>query len=109
MAETRAAAGRGKGKGGTALALPHTQTQTPPLPVPTTTRQVELGPVPAATLYDLEVSRRRRELRRSRRGPLRTGCREVDEEALLGGGFERGSVVGVSAEEGDFGVLVSEC
>ena len=65
-----------------------------------------LDPVSASTLYDLEVSRRRA---RSR-GPLvmRTGCREIDEEALLSAGFERGCVVGVSAEDVDFGVLVSQ-
>jgi hypothetical protein len=35
-----------------------------------------------------------------------TGCRELDEYVLLGG-FERGSVVGVSAEDEDVGMLVS--
>ena len=72
---------------------------------------VVLDPVPAAALYELEVARRRGLLR-----PLKatgagarfgTGCAEVDREVLGGGGFERGSVVGVSAEEVDFGVLVS--
>ncbi|EMR69658.1 putative fasciclin domain family protein [Eutypa lata UCREL1] len=37
---------------------------------------------------------------------MRTGCREIDEEALLSAGFERGCVVGVSAEDVDFGVLI---
>ncbi|KAI6085013.1 hypothetical protein F4821DRAFT_241712 [Hypoxylon rubiginosum] len=59
-------------------------------------------PVSGATLYDLEVARR--EKLRSR-GRVATGCGEIDEAALLGG-FERGSVVGVSAEDGDFGLLV---
>ncbi|KAK7754641.1 hypothetical protein SLS62_003425 [Diatrype stigma] len=68
----------------------------------TRTAPLPLDPVPGATLYDLEISRRRRA---RGRGPLRTGCREIDEEALLGG-FGRGCVVGISAEEVDFGVLV---
>ncbi|XXH02787.1 hypothetical protein Hte_009173 [Hypoxylon texense] len=59
-------------------------------------------PVSGATLYELEVTRREK-LRR--RGRIRTGCVEIDETVLLGG-FERGSVVGVSAEDGDFGLLV---
>ncbi|KAI1779091.1 hypothetical protein F4818DRAFT_239165 [Hypoxylon cercidicola] len=59
-------------------------------------------PVTGATLYELEVARRER-LRR--RGRIRTGCVEID-EAVLSGGFERGSVVGISAEDVDFGLLV---
>ncbi len=35
-----------------------------------------------------------------------TGCSELDDYLLLGG-FERGSVVGVSAEEEEMGLLVS--
>ncbi|KAI1080239.1 hypothetical protein F5B20DRAFT_119735 [Whalleya microplaca] len=61
-----------------------------------------LEPVSGATLYELEVARRER-LRQ--RGSLRTGCREIDRSTLLGG-FERGTVVGVSAEEVDFGLLI---
>ncbi|KAI2639407.1 hypothetical protein GGS21DRAFT_429361 [Xylaria nigripes] len=63
-----------------------------------------LGPVPdsGATLFRLEVERRE-DLRR--RGPISTGCPEIDDALLSVGGFERGSVVGVSAEVVDFGVL----
>ncbi len=55
-------------------------------------------PVSGATLYELQVARREKLRRRSR---VRTGCGEIDEAVLLGG-FERGSVVGVCAEDGDF-------
>lgn len=69
----------------------------PPLP------QLEPEPTSGATLFDLETARRRG-LRH--RGALKTGAAEIDEDVLLGG-FERGQVVGVSAEEGELGVLVS--
>ncbi|SPQ19519.1 53f8500f-8201-4620-a17f-1d8ec48babf6 [Thermothielavioides terrestris] len=58
------------------------------------------GPLPASLLLDQELARKER-LRR--RGNLTTGCRELDEYVLLGG-FERGSVVGVSAEEEEMGL-----
>ncbi|KAK5626832.1 hypothetical protein RRF57_002547 [Xylaria bambusicola] len=61
-------------------------------------------PVSGATLYAREIGRRKG-LRS--RGVVSTGCSEIDDALLLGGGFERGCVVGVSAEEVDFGVLVS--
>ncbi|KAI2780903.1 hypothetical protein F4815DRAFT_492972 [Daldinia loculata] len=61
-----------------------------------------LEPISGATLYELE-SARRETLRR--RGRVRTGCAEVDDAVLLGG-LERGSVVGVSAEDIEFGLLV---
>ncbi|KAI0521585.1 hypothetical protein F5B22DRAFT_544122 [Xylaria bambusicola] len=61
------------------------------------------APVSGATLYAREIGRRR-ELRS--RGVVSTGCSEIDDTLLLGGGFERGCVVGVSAEEVDFGVLL---
>ncbi|KAI1658779.1 hypothetical protein F4813DRAFT_44199 [Daldinia decipiens] len=61
-----------------------------------------LEPISGATLYKLE-SARRETLRR--RGRVRTGCAEVDDAVLLGG-LERGSVVGVSAEDVEFGLLV---
>ncbi|KAI0096796.1 hypothetical protein GGR51DRAFT_492280 [Nemania sp. FL0031] len=60
-------------------------------------------PVSGAALFASEV-RRRRGL--WRRGALATGCAEIDDVLLVGGGFERGCVVGVSAEEVDFGVLI---
>ena len=61
-----------------------------------------LEPVTAATLAEAE-GRRRREARA--RGACASGCAEVD-DCLLLGGLERGCVVGVSAEEEDFGVMV---
>lgn len=61
-------------------------------------------PVSGAALFGREMERR---MRLCRRGTLSTGCSEIDDALLLGGGFERGCVVGVSAEEVDFGVLVS--
>ncbi|CAJ2504249.1 Uu.00g116430.m01.CDS01 [Anthostomella pinea] len=61
-----------------------------------------LEPVSGATLLGLEVARREG---LARKGRLKMGCGEVDEAALMGG-LERGGVVGVSAEEGDFGMLL---
>ncbi|KAI0897271.1 hypothetical protein F4806DRAFT_393654 [Annulohypoxylon nitens] len=61
-----------------------------------------LEPTSGATLFELETARRRG-LRH--RGALKTGAAEIDEDVLLGG-FERGQVVGVSAEEGELGVLI---
>lgn len=61
-----------------------------------------LEPICAATLAENETARRDALLRL---GLVRTGCAEIDNEALLGG-FERGSVCGISAEEDDFGMLV---
>lgn len=63
----------------------------------------QLEPVSGATLFEQEA-RRRDAL--TRRGRCRTGCRELDDEVLLGG-FERGCVVGVSAEEEEVALLVS--
>lgn len=80
---------------------PTTTTTTASTPIP-------LDPVSGAALYDLEVSRRRALAAAGSRPRLAgTGCPEIDREVLLCGGFERGSVVGVSAEDVDFGVLVS--
>ncbi|OTB01814.1 hypothetical protein M426DRAFT_210372 [Hypoxylon sp. CI-4A] len=61
-----------------------------------------LEPMSGATLYEVETARREK-IRQ--RGKLKTGCAEVDDAVLLGG-WERGSVVGVSAEDGDAGLLV---
>lgn len=64
-----------------------------------------LEPVSGKLLFDQEC-RRRDALWRTGRGRLATGCGELDDCALAGGdgggegGFERGCVVGVSAEEG---------
>lgn len=62
-----------------------------------------LQPLPASALLEQELARKDR---LCSRGNLLTGCRELDEYVLLGG-FERGCVVGVSAEEEDLGMLVS--
>ncbi|KAI0405930.1 hypothetical protein F4802DRAFT_559953 [Xylaria palmicola] len=63
----------------------------------------ELVPISGATLFRREIERRRR---CHRRGVIPSGCSEIDDALLVGGGFERGCVVGVSAEEMDFGVLL---
>jgi hypothetical protein len=63
-----------------------------------------LAPVSGATLFGLEVERR---MGLRQKGNIPTGCAEIDKMVLLGGGLERGCVVGISAEEIDFGVLVS--
>ncbi|KAK8005229.1 hypothetical protein PG990_011266 [Apiospora arundinis] len=66
-----------------------------------------LEPISGSTLFDVEVARRE-QLRR--RGTLSTGCAEIDRQVLGGhgghGGFERGSVVGISAEHMDTGILI---
>ncbi|GKT42640.1 uncharacterized protein ColSpa_02821 [Colletotrichum spaethianum] len=62
-----------------------------------------LDPVSAAVLCSRETKRRDAA---KARGSLRVGCREVDEEVLVGG-FERGSVVGLSAESEQMGLLIS--
>ncbi|KAI0862950.1 hypothetical protein F4860DRAFT_471065 [Xylaria cubensis] len=62
-----------------------------------------LAPLSCATLFYQEIERRER-LHRS--GVIPTGCSEIDDVLLLGGGFESGCVVGVSAEEVDFGLLL---
>ncbi|KAK0729883.1 hypothetical protein B0H67DRAFT_476525 [Lasiosphaeris hirsuta] len=64
--------------------------------------RLALNPLPASTLLDQELDRKS-ELKR--RGNILTGCGEIDDYVLLGG-FERGCVVGVSAEEDDIGMLM---
>ena len=59
-------------------------------------------PVSAATLFEMETNRRK-DLQA--RGHLLTGCEEIDQMALCGG-LERGTVIGISAEEGEMGLLV---
>lgn len=54
-----------------------------------------LDPVPADVLAESETRRRNAA---KEKGPLGSGCAELDDYLLLGG-FERGCVVGVSAEE----------
>lgn len=85
-------------------------TITTPNPIPKdapnpsqTSSHYPLEPVAGIVLFDQEV-RRRDALR-----PCAIGCRELDESVLLGGGLERGCVVGVSAEEGgadDIGLVM---
>ena len=62
-----------------------------------------LEPVSGSVLFDLEL-RRRRLL--EERGYFKVGCKEID-EYVLAGGFEGGCVAGISAEDPDFGLLVS--
>lgn len=62
-------------------------------------------PVSAAVLASIE--KQRRDFVTSL-GPCRSGCDDLDGYVLLAGGFERGSVVGISAEDEDgVGVMVS--
>lgn len=76
--------------------------QVPPQPSQASSH-FQLEPVSGATLFEQET-RRRDAL--ARRGRCLTGCCELDDQVLVGG-FERGCVVGVSAEEDDVGLLVS--
>lgn len=69
----------------------------------TATPRLSIQPLPASLLLDQELARK---ASLSARGNLRTGCSELDDYVLLGG-FERGSVVGVSAEEEEVALLVS--
>ncbi|KAK1727834.1 uncharacterized protein BDZ83DRAFT_749637 [Colletotrichum acutatum] len=59
--------------------------------------------VSAAVLCSRETKRRDAAVARGR---VQVGSREVDEE-VLGGGFERGSVVGLSSESEQMGILIS--
>ncbi|KAF4928177.1 hypothetical protein CGCVW01_v002133 [Colletotrichum viniferum] len=63
-----------------------------------------IEPVSADVLLRRETKRRDA---LKKRGPVRVGCREVDEYVLMGGGLERGSVVGVSAESEQMGLMIS--
>ncbi|KAI0201808.1 hypothetical protein F4808DRAFT_459569 [Astrocystis sublimbata] len=63
-----------------------------------------LRPVTGAALFYEEIERR---TRLHRKGVLPTGCSEIDDALLVGGGFESGCIVGVSAEEAGFGLLLS--
>ncbi|KAF5665645.1 PET191-like protein [Fusarium heterosporum] len=62
--------------------------------------QFPVQPVPASILAEKEVQRRDAA---SRLGACRTGCAVIDEDVLLGG-FERASIVGISAEDEELGV-----
>jgi hypothetical protein len=74
-----------------------------PPPLPQASSHLPVEPLPASLLVDRELDRREKLLRK---GNLMTGCRELDDYVLLGG-FERGCVVGVSAEEEEMGLVVS--
>ncbi|KAI1636011.1 hypothetical protein F4809DRAFT_417754, partial [Biscogniauxia mediterranea] len=69
-------------------------------------------PISGATLYALELERRERlSAEAEEEGGsacfCATGCPEIDREVLGAGGWERGTVVGVSAEGGgEMGLLV---
>ncbi|KFA48670.1 hypothetical protein S40293_04532 [Stachybotrys chartarum IBT 40293] len=76
----------------------------PPLPPPSqASSHFPLEPIPASVLAEAE--RKRRDAL-DELGRCSTGCAELDDHVLLGGGFERGCVVGLSAEEEDVGVLI---
>lgn len=75
----------------------------PPLPASQASSHLSLDPVPAWVLADREARRRDAV---AELGRCMTGCAVLDDEVLLGG-FERGSVVGVSAEDEEMGVQAS--
>lgn len=77
---------------------PPDASQSPSLP-----HHFPAAPISGTTLFEAEV-KRRDALWDHGRGNLTTGCREIDEAVLAGGGFERGCVVGVSCEEEDVGL-----
>ncbi|KAK3330875.1 hypothetical protein B0H66DRAFT_545095, partial [Apodospora peruviana] len=62
-----------------------------------------LGPILYAS--DLVEQRDLERKRKRGRNILTTGCKDIDEHVLLGG-FERGCVVGVSAEDDEMGLLI---
>jgi len=66
-------------------------------------QHTQLKPVSASALFDDEL---RRKHQGKRQGHVLTGCSEIDDHVLLGG-LERGSVVGISSEDEDMGLLVS--
>lgn len=71
--------------------------------VPRLSQATTIAPLSASLLLDRELARKEA---LASRGNLMTGCGELDGYVLLGG-FERGSVVGVSAEEEEVGLAVS--
>lgn len=56
-------------------------------------------PILASQLLALEKKHRKRFTEQGRDERILTGCGEIDE--ILGGGFERGIVVGISADGGE--------
>jgi hypothetical protein len=75
-----------------------------PLPASQASLHFALDPIPASVLADKEARRRDAAVEL---GYCMTGCAVLDDEVLLGG-FERGSVVGVSAEDEEMGVQASK-
>ncbi|KAF3768839.1 hypothetical protein M406DRAFT_337181 [Cryphonectria parasitica EP155] len=78
--------------------------QSPPKPSQTSSHFPQ-EPISGTTLFETEA-RRRDILWDHGRGNITTGCREIDESVLVGGGFERGCVVGVSAEDEHCGLVL---
>ena len=74
-----------------------------PVNSPVGSNSLPIQPIPGSVLFDQEVARRNG-LRG--RGNILSGCGELDGSVLLGG-FERGCVVGISAEDEGVGLLVS--
>ncbi|KAJ4421067.1 hypothetical protein N0V82_003971 [Gnomoniopsis sp. IMI 355080] len=71
-------------------------------PIPSqTSSHAPLEPASGTTLLQAELNRRD-----TLRPPCPTGCRELDDATLLSGGFERGCVVGISAEEDDVALVL---
>ncbi|KAH7316518.1 hypothetical protein B0I35DRAFT_433290 [Stachybotrys elegans] len=62
--------------------------------------RLDMEPISASVLVDDEFKRRNT---LKALGPFRTGCTGIDDYVLMGG-LERGSVVGISAEEEDIGL-----
>lgn len=68
-----------------------------------TSSNFSIDPIPASVLADKES--RRRDFAKAL-GACTTGCNAIDDYVLLGG-FERGSIVGISAEDEEMGTKVS--
>lgn len=66
-----------------------------------TSSHAPLEPTSGITLLHAELNRRA-----NLAPPCATGCFELDDATLLSGGFERGCVVGVSAEEDDVALVL---
>lgn len=73
-----------------------------PVPASQASSHFTLEPISASVLADKEARRRDAA---TALGSCRTGCADLDDYVLLGG-FERGSVAGLSAEDEEMGVQV---
>jgi len=80
----------------------HSDVDLDPLPASNAHAAPFESPLPASVLLNQQLARQE-ELRR--RGSILTGCSELDQYVLLGG-LDRGSVVGISAEDDDVGLRV---